>query len=58
MDQLNLEDNLKYGQPLVYCERQSCSYCCNGLCSHLCITINKNGVCIGFTKEVEEKDLL
>lgn len=58
MYQLSLEEKLNNEQPLVYCERQDCSYCCDGRCSHICITIGKNGVCIGFTKEVEEKDLV
>lgn len=58
MDQLSLEEKLNNEQPLVYCERKSCSYCCDGRCSHICITIGKNGICTSGDEEIKEKDLL
>ena len=58
MYQMTLEEKLESEQPLVYCERQSCSYFCDGRCSHICITIAENGFCTSGDEGIKEKDLL
>jgi len=55
---MSLEEKLNNEQPLVYCERQGCSYCCDGKCSHICITIGKTGICMSWDKGIQEKDLV